>query len=259
MLQTLVTLPIQNKTMLQDSKVLPAVEKWAIKSEDTMEPDSESNSPKLETDSVKTEESESEKPPVLEKQVDDAKPLTVKTEAESDDENEIRRSVGMDIERIRKSTTWQAKWKSAELIDQIIEMFEQDLDLEDTKPRVEPQEDERDYPAEILALAAKLLEEWANLKEVFRIPKKERIERMKEHEREANRGYNSRSESDERKSLGRYRGIYKIRKMSVAEANSRRKHAKAEDSRNRDQFPKINKHERRMLFALQVEQEEVRL
>lgn len=34
-------------------------------------------------------------------------------------------------------------------------------------------------------LASSLLVEWSNLKEVFRIPKKERIEQMKEHEREA--------------------------------------------------------------------------
>lgn len=36
-------------------------------------------------------------------------------------------------------------------------------------------------------LASTLLAEWSNLKEVFRIPKKERIEQMKEHEREAGR------------------------------------------------------------------------
>lgn len=34
-------------------------------------------------------------------------------------------------------------------------------------------------------LASGLLTEWSSLKEVFRIPKKERIEQMKEHEREA--------------------------------------------------------------------------
>lgn len=34
-------------------------------------------------------------------------------------------------------------------------------------------------------LASSLLADWSNLKEVFRIPKKERIEQMKEHEREA--------------------------------------------------------------------------
>lgn len=36
-----------------------------------------------------------------------------------------------------------------------------------------------------LDLASNLLNEWTSLKEVFRIPKKERIEQMKEHEREA--------------------------------------------------------------------------
>ena len=34
-------------------------------------------------------------------------------------------------------------------------------------------------------LSSNLLKQWSNLKEVFRIPKKERIEQMKEHEREA--------------------------------------------------------------------------
>ena len=36
-----------------------------------------------------------------------------------------------------------------------------------------------------LDVASNLLNEWTSLKEVFRIPKKERIEQMKEHEREA--------------------------------------------------------------------------
>ena len=35
--------------------------------------------------------------------------------------------------------------------------------------------------------ASSLLGDWTSLKEVFRIPKKERIEQMKEHEREAGR------------------------------------------------------------------------
>lgn len=37
----------------------------------------------------------------------------------------------------------------------------------------------------ITELATNLIADWSNLKEVFRIPKKERIEQMKEHEREA--------------------------------------------------------------------------
>lgn len=42
-----------------------------------------------------------------------------------------------------------------------------------------------DRKAEDAETARKLLESWTGLKEVFRIPKKERIEQMKEHEREA--------------------------------------------------------------------------
>lgn len=44
-------------------------------------------------------------------------------------------------------------------------------------------------------LAAVIIQEWVTLKEVFRIPKKERIEQMKEHEREADQHY---KELDER-------------------------------------------------------------
>lgn len=40
-------------------------------------------------------------------------------------------------------------------------------------------------------LASSLLADWSNLKEVFRIPKKERIEQMKEHEREAGYFFNN--------------------------------------------------------------------
>lgn len=49
----------------------------------------------------------------------------------------------------------------------------------------EPEVKEESFLAEIMELAESLLADWANLKEVFRIPKKERIEQMKEHEREA--------------------------------------------------------------------------
>ena len=39
----------------------------------------------------------------------------------------------------------------------------------------------------VLNMASQLMESWSNLKEVFRIPKKERLEKMKEHEREADK------------------------------------------------------------------------
>lgn len=45
-------------------------------------------------------------------------------------------------------------------------------------------------------IAAALVASWADLKEVFRIPKKERVEQMKEHEREADKGSPSLSAKD---------------------------------------------------------------
>lgn len=64
------------------------------------------------------------------------------------------------------------------------------------KLRVEGPSDEEKEVQELLELhksmvelAQKLLDAWKNLKEFFRIPKKERIELMKEHEREVDRGY----------------------------------------------------------------------
>ncbi|XP_075157229.1 SET domain containing 2 [Haematobia irritans] len=42
---------------------------------------------------------------------------------------------------------------------------------------------------ELQKLASKLISSWESLPEIFRIPKKERIEQMKEHEREADRQY----------------------------------------------------------------------
>ena len=57
-----------------------------------------------------------------------------------------------------------------------------------------------------------VLESWSSLKEVFKIPKKERIEQMKEHERQADRGYceylgkeNVRDKYDRHDRYGRYR------------------------------------------------------
>lgn len=73
----------------------------------------------------------------------------------------------------------------------------------------------------MVELAKKLLDAWKNLKEFFRIPKKERIELMKEHEREVDRGYKEyldrASESDrdserdrDRRDKDRYGGNEKV-------------------------------------------------
>lgn len=176
LLQTLAVLPIQNKTMLIESKVLPAVEKWS-KNEDLIEEGGSNDVVMKEKQEGKVE--------------------------------------GMDP-----------------LVAEKIE--------------------------EIKFLASKLLEEWRNLKESFRIPKKQRIEQMKEHEKEANRKfmastYAQEQETSRKTDQQRYRSWsrYKI------ERETTKKGSKYDDKdKPSAAFLKISKHERRKLFALQMELKE---
>ncbi|XP_015186803.1 PREDICTED: probable histone-lysine N-methyltransferase CG1716 [Polistes dominula] len=120
-------------------------------------------------------------------------------------------------------------------------------------------------------LASTLLSEWSNLKEVFRIPKKERIEQMKEHEREADRGYREELEKDEKTgtSYERYRpdrfGRVELDKRTDRrrgrespdfEHNNRTKEKKVEERSSLVPIPRMTKYERRQLFALKVAKEE---
>ncbi|XP_018317828.1 probable histone-lysine N-methyltransferase CG1716 isoform X4 [Mycetomoellerius zeteki] len=124
-------------------------------------------------------------------------------------------------------------------------------------------------------LASSLLAEWSNLKEVFRIPKKERIEQMKEHEREADRGYREELEKEEEKRITSYdrhrsdrysrsdidkRGDRRRGRESPEADHSRTDHSRTKDKRVEERslvpIPRMTKYERRQLFALQVAKEE---
>lgn len=197
MLQTLAVLPIPNKTMLQDSKVLSTVEKWATDKDLGSPQDSDSNSPKNEQET--------------------SQPATEETNKEND----------------------SALIKIS--LDQKKEEEKSDRNIEDQEE-------------EIRFLATKLLEGWANLKEVFRIPKKERIEQMKEHEREANKkfmqgGYGSEPDSGRKSDRYRHLSRYKV------ERETNRKGCKSEEKPSAE-FIRLSKIERRKLFALQHELKE---
>lgn len=186
MLQTLAVLPIPNKTMLQDSKVLPTVEKWATDKDLTSPLDSDSNSPKAD----------------------------------------------QEVPTPKKEMKKEEKTKDESIPERTIE----------------------DQEEEIKFLASKLLEEWKNLKEVFRIPKKERIEQMKEHEREANKKFMQSGYDDKDKRLNeiRYRGVsskYKYEKDCYRKSSKNTEKYSAE-------FMKLSKIERRKLFAIQHELKE---
>lgn len=280
--------------MLQDSKVLPTVEMWSVKLEDVSTGlDSESNSPKVEIDSTAAMESDVTEMPKSNEKIyaingeenrekikDEDQMETIKKETEPEEniqmasitelaeEEEIRKSVGMDIEQIRSKNQWCIEDSDKKVVQDIIDMFDDDMDIspiafneddniiEIKEVIKQPEEHQPDYEVEITALALKLLEEWSGLKEVFRIPKKERIEQMKEHEREANRGYKAGLEHDaDRRS--RYRKLSRHRYGDKTELYERIRKGLKGDDRSLNSFPRINKHERRKLFAMQVEQEEV--
>lgn len=105
------------------------------------------------------------------------------------------------------------------------------------------------------------------MKEIFRIPKKQRIEQMKEHEKEANKKYmesNADKESS-KKNDQRYRTTWS-RCKSERETTKRRYVFRplvyhylkilnifSSEDKPSAEFLKISKHERRKLFALQME------
>ena len=131
-LKTLRTLPIPNRTMLIDSKVLSVVEKWSKQLYHSPNGDSPED--------------------------DQSKSKSISEEMEVGNSGKtISENINHDCE-IKKETEREIKSEIK------VEVVEQTL---------------------ISEMASNLLVDWSNLKEVFRIPKKERIEQMKEHEREA--------------------------------------------------------------------------
>lgn len=274
LLQTLATLPIPNKTMLQDSKVLATVEKWAVNEKDTADSpaDSESNSPKDECEQVKEEQQVRQQEKEKMEEVDtlhEKKIEEVEEEVEeeqifllddifefNEDLKEIRKSVGMEGENLRPFTLKFPNNTGKKLIDELMVIFDDGVEYEiittplrksSKKPVNMPPP--FDYEVEIVALAVKLLEEWSSLKEVFRIPKKERIEQMKEHEREADRKYKALlglEQENEKKAADRYRYIQRHRVVDVVDRSRRLVKPDDRSSTNRFQFDKL---ERRKMFA----------
>lgn len=120
---------------------------------------------------------------------------------------------------------------------------------------------------EIYELISKLLKSWESLKENFRIPKKERIEQMKEHEREADLRYQAlkcvddKNINSEKRALSRYhREDHRDKRHSHSylppplppEEKSRSYGYEKSTSLRHN----ISKHQRRQMFEMQVAQQE---
>lgn len=87
--------------------------------------------------------------------------------------------------------TTVASWGRIQLEDDSVKetTVKEKVDGIQDEAETEKQALEQAVKQAINALTKELIEKWIHLPEVFRIPKKERIEQMKEHEREADQRY----------------------------------------------------------------------
>ncbi|KNC25511.1 putative histone-lysine N-methyltransferase CG1716 [Lucilia cuprina] len=120
--------------------------------------------------------------------------------------------------------------------------------------------------AELQKLAVKLITTWEGLPEIFRIPKKERIEQMKEHEREADRQYAANAETQENTNttaIDRYRRDRFGRDNSTTASSTSGRFVKPNNGnphRTNNTTPENNKNlskaQRREMFAAKVARDE---
>lgn len=267
LLQTLATLPIPNKTMLQDSKVLATVEKWAVNEKEASDSpvESENNSPKEEADvppqnpvSIEvTVPQEEKKVEEFDEEVEEEQIFLLDDIFELDGESlkVIRKSVGMDVDSLQPVYLKFPNNTGKKLVEELMVIFDDGVEYETITRKVSRRSvnvpPPFDYEVEIVALAVKLLEEWSSLKEVFRIPKKERIEQMKEHEREADRKYKALlglEQENEKKAADRYRCSMQRHRFTEALDRTRKLNNKADE---RNFFPNrfvFERNERRRMF-----------
>ena len=208
-LETLERLPIPNKTMLKDSKILHTLEKWAqLETEDSV-----TNSPNDNNDEVM-------------KNMPD-----------------ILKATDIGVDKLKE----------------IINSCESNTE----KPENKESEVVKISNPKIAELAAALLESFVDLKEVFRIPKRERIEQMKEHEREADLRFKSLGLADEepKKPSERFQERQKLkRSFDERDREARETYLKGKrisqiSGLSKRALESMSKHQRRQLFEMQVAQE----
>ncbi|XP_068207077.1 histone-lysine N-methyltransferase SETD2 isoform X2 [Palaemon carinicauda] len=279
-LKTLECLPITNKTQLTDSRVLGVVERWSTQSVEIPVSGSPPPPPppravgcglgNVDSDSGKkssdtSEDSDGEM---------DSKPVSAGIDSSSVDD------ISMDSADVEQ----EALKGKPSLEGCLAEDDSSDSNLSDEKKSaVEPGEGDTAAAAtpqdeavsrellilhgSMVELAIKLLEQWKDLKEYFRIPKKERIELMKEHEREVEeeiRGLDKdRKEKDNFSSPSRYRRDFDRRRRSPDREKEKDRYSRRSSRGDRDSredrssdSPKMSKEQRRQLFEIQVQQEE---
>lgn len=270
-LETLEVLPIPNKNMLQDSKVLVTVQKWAstknikenVKSPQESPSDSgsgtpisdsaEVNSPQVENstivialkseiieqsivydgvidasltevvnssqDAIEVNDYLKEVADSSKEAVDPSEEVTNSPKDIADLSDEVKDSNKDSVKEVTDSLKDVADSSkeitdSSKEVDSIVEVNKvlevidsvdkKNSEVEQTQLKTGEECADDELMEQIHYLTAKLLESWEQLKEVFRIPKKLRIEQMKEHEQEANRSYRAFGITDSEDSNKRY-------------------------------------------------------
>lgn len=187
-LQTLQVLPIPNKLLLDDSKVLKTVSEWS-----TLKTEADA----VEVFEIATATADAKIEPLAAAVDGDTAPesgtTTTPTTTPCDipkllEENTLIKDINLDaLKEIITTNEANAKRLNAEAKVKPEQPPAAKIPTTATAAAAAPKP-----PAilsEIVALANVLVASWSQLPEVFRIPKKQRIEQMKEHEREANRNY----------------------------------------------------------------------
>lgn len=305
-LLTLEKLPITNKTMLQDSKVLSTIQRWSIVNEydfmtndallannsqkltsvtnDESSPsDSGSGTPILndETSSPKTDETISS---AVSASISDtlnaestAAEATVVTNQNSNSCSNANSNTSSNTNSNTSSNTNSPNVKPSDVLDAIPQIFEQNSTLkgmgvdllksiisttEKNTKIIEhteklPNDEIRKLVREICLLASKLVNTWEQLPESFKIPKKLRIEQMKEHEREADESYKENVvDKSAQKSNTTFSSSGRFSERSsktVDTPDSREKDPREKDPRfRRFNSSALSKHQRRQMFEAKV-------
>lgn len=286
-LNTLEVLPITNKTQLTDSRVLSLVERWSNQGEYT--PSSTTSSslsppppppPKADeaslpppTSNLASEPDPNKKSSDTSEESDSETDPKLPIEASSADDSSLDSEVDNPKAGVEEESSDSNDAKDATAATSTIESSEDKLRVERLSDEEKEMQELLELHKTMVALAKKLLDAWKSLKEFFRIPKKERIEMMKEHEREVDRGYkeylDQASESDrdferdrdrrdkDRDRYNRRDHHYDRRRRSPERDKERYSRGRGGSREDRlSDSPKMSKEQRRQLFELKVQQQE---
>lgn len=203
-LRTLEVLPVKNKTMLQDSKVLSTVQRWTNiveytndktnnKQADEVSPcDSGSGTP-ISNDGVSSPKIDESTTPAAMSPATAAVPSPAAATAIATPVAPVTVKPAEVLEAIPQILEQNSALKGlgVDMLKRIISTNEKNTKIiEDSETNDKlPDGEMGKLIREIRLLASKLVTSWEQLPESFKIPKKLRIEQMKEHEREADQSY----------------------------------------------------------------------